>query len=116
MQIKKGDVMLIKSSVKNRGRLKISIVIDLYYRKDNAVHAVRLRAVKNYLEQPIQHLYPIELTCDVTAIGKLSNEKTLHTELNGNASEFKPKCNAAAIARLKIQEEFGNEKDLSNTD
>ena len=52
----------------------------------------------------------------ITATKKSSNEKTLDTELNVNASEFKPKCNTAAIARLKMQDEFDNEKDFSETD
>ena len=78
--------------------------------------AITSRTGKNYIERPIQHLYPLELTCDVTATSKSSNEKTLDTELNANASEFKPKGNAAAIARLKMQDEFENEKDFSYTD
>ena len=53
---------------------------------------------------------------DVTATSKLSDEKTLDTEFIANASEFKPKCNDAAIARLKMQDEFESEKDLNNTD
>ena len=32
-QIKVGDVMIIKSSEKNRGRWKIGIKPDLYYKK-----------------------------------------------------------------------------------
>ena len=52
IQIKKGDVMLIKPSEKNRGRWKIGIVINLYYGKDKVVRAVRLRSGKNYLERP----------------------------------------------------------------
>ena len=116
MQIREGDVMLIKPLEKNRGRWKIGIVTHLYYGKDNVMQAVRLRAGKNYLERSIQHLYPLELTCDVTATSKSSNEKTLDTELNVNASEFKPKRNVAAIARLKIEDEFEKKKDLSDTD
>ena len=79
--------------------------------------AVRLHAgVKNYLEWPIQHFYPLKRTSDVTATSKLSDEKTLDTEFIANASEFKPKCNDAAIARLKMQDEFESKKDLNNTE
>ena len=53
---------------------------------------------------------------DVTATSKSINEKTLDTKLNVNASEFKPKRNAAAIARLKMQDKFKIENDLGNTD
>ena len=100
IQIKEDDLMLINSSEKNRRRWKIGIVTDLYYGKDNAVREVRLRAGKSYLERPIQHFYPLELTCHVTATSKSSNETTLDTELNVNVSESNPKRNAAAIARL----------------
>ena len=64
MQTKEGDVILIKSSEKNRGRWKIGIMTNLYYGKDNVVLAVRLCTSKNYLERPRQHLYPLELTCE----------------------------------------------------
>ena len=110
MQIKEGDVMLIKSSEKNRGRWKIGIVNDLYYGKDKVVRAARLRAGKSYLERPIQHLYPLELTCDITPTSKSNDKKSSDSELNANASEFKPKRNAAAIARLKMQDDFENEE------
>ena len=71
MQIKEGDVMLIKPLEKNRGRWKIGIVTHLYYGKDNVMQAVRLRAGKNYLERSIQHLYPLELTCDVQPVNRV---------------------------------------------
>ena len=60
---------------------------DLYYGQGN-VRAVRLRAGKNYLERPIQHPYPLELTWAVTATSKMSNKIALDTEINGNASEL----------------------------
>ena len=116
MQIKEGDVMLIKSSEKNRGRWKIGIVTNLYYGKDNVVGAVRLHAGKNYLERPMQQLYPLKLTYDVKATSQSSNEKTLDAKLSANVSKFKPKRNAEVIARLKIQHELENEKGLSDTD
>ena len=42
-------------------------------------------------------------------------KKTLDREPNTNASEFKPKRNAAVIAKLKMQDEFENGRDLSDT-
>ena len=32
--------------------------------RDGVVRAIRLRAGKSYLERAIQHLYPMELSCD----------------------------------------------------
>ena len=115
MQIKEGDVMLIKSLEKNQGRWKIGIVNDLYYGKDNVVQAVRLRAGKSYLEWQIQHLYPLELTCDITPTSKLNDKKFSDFEFKANASEFKRKRNVAAIARLKMQNDFENENDMRKT-
>ena len=86
--MKEGNFMQIKSSEKNWGRQKIHIVTDLYYRQGNVVRAVKLRAGKNYLERPIQHPYPLELTWDVTATSKTSNKKALDTKINANASEL----------------------------
>lgn len=106
--------MLTKSSEKNRGRWEMGIVTDLYYEKDNVLQPVRLRAGKDYLDLPIQYLYPLELTCDGRTTSKLRNEKTLDTELNANNFKFKAKRNAAAIVRLKMQDK--NENDFSNTD
>ena len=60
---------------------------DSYY-EENIVRAVRLHAGKNYLEQPIQHPYPLELTQDLTATSKTSNEKALDTKINASASEL----------------------------
>ena len=39
----------------------MGIVTDLYYEKDNVLQRVRGRAGKNYLDLPIQYLYPVEL-------------------------------------------------------
>ena len=77
------------------------------------MRAVKLCAGKNYLERQIQHLYPFELTCDVTATSKSSNETTLDTEFNASASEFKSKHSAAAIVRLKKKREGLEQHKLS---
>ena len=44
--------------------------------------------------------------CNVTATSKSGNEKTLDTKLCANTSEFKPKHNVTAVARLKMKAEF----------
>ena len=64
MTLRQGDVVLIKGEERNRGRWKIGIVDQLIKGRDGVVHGVRLRAGKSYLERPIQHLYPLELSCD----------------------------------------------------
>ena len=43
---------------------RTGIVYKLISRIDDLVQAVQLRAGKSFLETAIQHLYPLELSCD----------------------------------------------------
>ena len=78
-----GDVVIIKSDERNRGEWPLGIVEQLYQGKDGVVRALKLRAGKSFVERPVQHLYPLELSCD-----KQANQKTM--ELNVEATEFRP--------------------------
>lgn len=60
-----GDVVLIRSDEKNRGKWPLGVVVELFNGRDGVVRAVKLRAGKTFLEKPIQHLYPMELTCEI---------------------------------------------------
>ena len=105
----------------------MGIIADLFPGPDNIVWAVRVKTSESYLERAVQHLYPLELSCDVDRDGVRRTNGNLNTgnnKLNPVATEFRPKRNAAAIAELKIiditQEE--NEppqvkwlKDIDNT-
>ena len=111
MEIAIGDVTLIKGDEKNSRKWNITIVEELYEGgKDNIIRAVKLRSKKTYIERPIQFPYPLELSCDT---GK--RPKTVHQcrkqPLNVNASEFKPRRNAAAIAEVQIHEAAEANKD-----
>ncbi|KAL9963880.1 hypothetical protein ACROYT_G027433 [Oculina patagonica] len=64
MTVQLGDVVLIQSPERNRGKWNIGIVNKLIKGKDGVVTAIRLRAGKSYLDRAIQHLYPMELSCD----------------------------------------------------
>ena len=59
-----GDVVIIRSEDKNRGKWPLGVVEKLFEGRDGKVRAVKLRAGKTFLESSIQHLYPLELTCD----------------------------------------------------
>jgi hypothetical protein len=63
------------------------------------IRAVKLRAGKSFMERPVQHFYPLELSYD---IGNRQTTKTT-TELNADATEFRPKRDAAVAARLRNQ-------------
>ena len=59
-----GDVVLIKGEERNRGLWRIGVVDKLIPGRDGILREVRLRAGKSFLERPVQHLYPLELSCD----------------------------------------------------
>lgn len=97
--LKVGDVVIIRSEDKNRGKWPLGIVEQLYEGKDNVVRAVKLRAGKTHLERPIQYLYPLELTCD----HQMQTSK-LPTQLRAEASVFRPRRDAAIAAGLRIRD------------
>ena len=102
--LKEGDVVIIKSDERNRHKWKLGIVEDLIAGRDGVVRVARLRAGKNHLERAVQHLYPLELSCDV------SKPKTKTADLDPNAQAFKPKRDAAAAATVRLQDIAEEEK------
>ena len=74
---------------------KIGLVERLVPGRDGVVRAVHLRVGKSNLERPVQHLYPLELSCDRTVV------KPAIT-LNADVREFIPKRAAATAARDRI--------------
>ena len=64
LPIKEGDVVLIQSEKRKRGKWKLGIVLKLIKGRDRVVRAARLRAGKSYLERAIQQLCHVELSCD----------------------------------------------------
>ena len=83
-ELKKGDIIIIKSDEKNRGKWKIGIVHWLFKGQDGVIWGVRLRAGKSYLEQPIRCLQPLELSCDVNP--EKSDTNIEKTKLNKQKS------------------------------
>ena len=57
-----------------------------------------LKTNNEYLERAVQHLYPMELNCD-------SKQKP-GSDLNVEASEFRPKRNAATVSNIRINEQL----------
>ena len=66
--------------------------------------AVKLRAGKSYLERAVQHLYPLEISSDITP-------STEEPSMNVNAEEFRPRRNASEIARIMITELANDEME-----
>ena len=110
MEIVIWSVLLIKGNDKYRGKWNIGIVEELYEEQDNIIRAVKLRSRKTYNERPIQFLYLLKLNC-----GTWKRQKTVHQcskqPLNVNASEFKQRRNAAAIAEVRIWDPAEANKD-----
>lgn len=95
--VAKGDVVIIKSDERNRGKWPLGVVEELYEGRDGVVRAVKLRAGKTFLERAINHLYPLELSCDRT-------DSKLSDHLNPEAPTFRPTRDAAVAACQRIQD------------
>jgi len=63
--------------------------------RDGVVRGAKLRTPKSVIERPVQHLYPLELTCDMTVAP---------AALNPTVSAFRSRRNAVAAARARFQE------------
>lgn len=75
-------------------------------KEESTVKALRLGTYESYLERPMQHLYPIKLTCNTTPTNKTTEVKLTDNKLIANASKSKSKRNAAVIVKLWIWEDF----------
>ena len=95
--IKTGDVVLIQSDERNRGKWNVGIVVKLIKGRDGVVRAARLRAGKSFLERAIQQLCPMELSCD-------RYQERGVPGLDPAAREFRPRRYAAAAAAQRIKD------------
>ena len=94
---RKGTVVIIKDeNKKNRNTWKLGIVAENIKGKDGIVRGARVKTANGKLERPIQHLYPLELTCDEENFRKP----------DPTAPTFSPRAtrDAAAVARLRVQD------------
>ena len=96
MQLCVGDVVIVRSDQRNRAKWPLAIVDKLILGKDGVVRAVKLRAGKPFLERPVQHLYPLELSYDL--------EKENRTPTNPKAPPFRPRRDAALAADLRVKD------------
>lgn len=96
-QPKKGDVVIVKTDSKNRGTWPLAIVNEVYPDNDGVIRAVQLKTAKSMLERLVQHLYPLELECDVST-------QVADPRLNPQAQDFRPGRDAAAAARLQMKQ------------
>ena len=97
--LNEGDVVLIRSEERNRGKWTVGVVVELFSGRDGVVRGAKLRAGKAFLERPVQHLYPLELSCD------RERRAAEPASLNPEAPPYRPRRDAAVAARLRIQDE-----------
>ena len=102
---------MIRGNEKRRSYWKIGIVAELISGRDGIVRAAKLRAGKSQLERAIQHLYPLEISCDNVG----ASPGTL-TTINPNAEEFRPSRNSADRAKIRIRNMVANENEDSVID
>ena len=103
-----GEVVLIKSEDRNKGRWrKAGIVKELMPGRDGVVRAVKLRVSKNYLERAVQHLYPLELSCNRTV-------EATRVTLNTQAPAFRPRRDAGPRIQELAQEQSYQWSDFEN--
>ena len=74
---KKDKVMITK---KDKNQWKLGIVEKVMPGKDRVIRVVRLRAGRHQLERPTQHLFPLELSCNIeeNTKTKLNPETPVH--------------------------------------
>ena len=71
---------------------------SLFTGRDGVVRAAKLRASRGFMERPIQHLHPLELSCD------RNPTPCNDTPLDRTAVEFRLQRDAAEAARQRIQD------------
>ena len=94
-EVQVGDVVLIKSEEKNRNNWPLGVIKELYPGSDGIVRAVQVETVKGLRERAVQHLYPLELSCDKPCIPS--------QVMNPEAEVFRPRRRAASEAATAIQ-------------
>ena len=68
LELKVGDVVIVCLEERNRGRWPLGIFTELIRSRDGIVRATKLRSGTVYSEMAVQHLYPLELSCDRTTV------------------------------------------------
>ena len=92
-----GDVVIVNTEDKSRGKWPLGIIENLIVGNDGVVRGAKLRAGKSYMERAIQQLYPLEQSCD-------RQMPAPQAGMNPEAAPFCPRWDAAVAACLRLQE------------
>ena len=90
-------MVIIKSEEKNREQWKLGIIEELITGQDGLVRGAKLRAGKSIPERPVQLLYPLELSSE-------RPPGRPNVDLDPSTPAFRPRRNAAAVARARIHD------------
>ena len=71
---------------------------EVYPSSDGVIRAVQLKTAKSMLDWPVQHLYPLELECDLSTT---EPDPRLNPR---QAQDFRPKRDAASAARIRMRQ------------
>ena len=88
----------------NRGKWPLGLIVDLFEGRDGVVRAAKLCAGKSFLERPVQHLFPLELTCANSV--QVQNASDPNPEPRPSRS----RRYAAVAAGLRIQDALQEEE------
>ncbi|XP_035224032.1 uncharacterized protein LOC118196691 [Stegodyphus dumicola] len=76
--ISPGEIALVKSKNPNRINWPLAHVIELFPGKDNIERVAKLRVANGEIIRPLQRIYPLELTLELTSM-KLSASQKIET-------------------------------------
>ncbi len=102
-KLKRGDIVMIKGEEKNRSKWRVGKVTGLIVGRDGVARGAKIQTAKSDIERPLQHLYPLELSCDL-------KEQT-PVKLNAEAEAFRPVRRTAAVAAENIRGTLQYEED-----
>jgi hypothetical protein len=91
-----GEVVIIASDERNRGKWPLGIVEELFLGRDGVIRAVKVKTSNGHLKKAVNHLYPLELSC--------SQRQNDPPPLNPTAPVFRQIRDAGVAARSRIQE------------
>ena len=91
-----GEVVITRDEDKKRNEWKLGVVSGVIEGKDNVIRGVRIRTSKGNLERAVQHIYPLELSCDEPKWKPNPEAKTFAP---------RPTRDAAAAAKLRVQQD-----------
>jgi len=90
--------VIVKSQEQNQSFWLLGLLEQLTAEKDGVAQGAKLRVTLSNVKRPVQLLYPLELSCDES-----NNQETAVT-LNPDAAGFRPRCDAAAAAELRVKD------------